>query len=137
MDAAAGRALHYNLVTSSGNPTTDPLVTFWNGGPGCSSDGSMWTETGPYIVQADNYTLELNPYSWNTVANMLWIESPAGVGYSYSNTTSDLNTDDVRTAADALAALVIFYQKYPELVTNDLFVTGESYAGHYVPELAA
>jgi serine carboxypeptidase-like clade II len=71
------------------------------------------------------------------VANMLFIEIPAGVGYSYSNTTSDYyNTGDQRTTDDAYTFLITWLEKFPEYQDRDFFITGESYAGHYIPELA-
>jgi hypothetical protein len=73
----------------------------------------------------------------NAVANMLFIEIPAGVGYSYSNTTSDYyNTGDQRTTDDAYTFLITWLEKFPEYQDRDFFITGESYAGHYIPELA-
>uniref|UniRef100_A0A6V7QQW0 Carboxypeptidase n=1 Tax=Ananas comosus var. bracteatus TaxID=296719 RepID=A0A6V7QQW0_ANACO len=73
----------------------------------------------------------------NGVANMLFLESPAGVGYSYSNTTSDYdNTGDQRTAGDAYTFLINWLERFPEYKSRDFFITGESYGGHYVPELA-
>jgi serine carboxypeptidase-like clade 2 len=70
-------------------------------------------------------------------ANMLFLESPAGVGFSYSNTTSDYrNVGDNKTASDSYKFLVNWLEKFPEYKTRDFFITGESYAGHYVPQLA-
>jgi carboxypeptidase C (cathepsin A) len=66
---------------------------------------------------------------------MLYIESPAGVGYSL-NKNDDLSTNDVQQSLDALAALLDFYSKFPEFLTNELFISGESYGGIYVPYLA-
>lgn len=77
-----------------------------------------------------NYTI------WNAEANILFLESPAGVGFSYSNTSSDYVTGDKRTAADTYTFLVNWLERYPEYITRDFFITGESYAGHYVPQLA-
>ncbi|MFS7914546.1 putative carboxypeptidase D [Helianthus anomalus] len=58
--------------------------------PGCSSVGYGAThEIGPFIVGTDGNDLQVNPYSWNREANMLFLETPVGVGFSYSNTTSD------------------------------------------------
>lgn len=73
----------------------------------------------------------------NAVANVMFLESPVGVGFSYSNTSSDYTTDDKKTAADAYTFLVNWLERFPEYKTRDFFITGESYAGHYVPQLAA
>lgn len=59
-------------------------------GPGCSSlGGGFMSELGPFYPKKDGRSLQDNPYAWNSLANMLWLESPAFVGFSYSNTTSD------------------------------------------------
>ena len=71
------------------------------------------------------------------VANMLFLESPAGVGFSYSNTTSDYNnTGDSSTATDAYNFLINWLERFPEYKSRDFFITGESYGGHYIPQLA-
>ena len=67
---------------------------------------------------------------------MLFLESPAGVGFSYSNTTSDYVTGDTKTAADAYTFIINWLERFPEYQTRDFFITGESYAGHYIPQLA-
>ncbi|KAL5995234.1 hypothetical protein ACLOJK_025292 [Asimina triloba] len=73
----------------------------------------------------------------NGAANVLFLESPAGVGYSYSNRTSDYNlSGDKKTAEDAYVFLVNWLERFPEYKTRDFYITGESYAGHYVPQLA-
>jgi serine carboxypeptidase-like clade 2 len=72
------------------------------------------------------------------VANVLFLESPAGVGFSYSNTTSDYDkSGDKRTAQDAYVFLINWLERFPEYKTRDFYITGESYAGHYVPQLAS
>lgn len=71
------------------------------------------------------------------VANMLFLESPAGVGFSYSNTTSDYDhAGDKNTADDAYIFIVNWLERFPQYKTRDFYITGESYAGHYVPQLA-
>ncbi|TVU46792.1 hypothetical protein EJB05_06355, partial [Eragrostis curvula] len=138
VDAKAGRALFYYFVEAPQDPLNKPLVLWLNGGPGCSSFGSgAMLELGPFSVRSDNKTLYKKRHAWNRVANMLFIEIPAGVGYSYSNTTSDYyNTGDQRTTDDAYTFLVNWLKKFPEYLDRDFFITGESYAGHYIPELA-
>lgn len=71
------------------------------------------------------------------VANVLFLESPAGVGFSYSNTTSDYAlSGDRRTAEDAYVFLVNWLERFPEHKNREFYLAGESYAGHYVPQLA-
>ncbi|KAM7480946.1 hypothetical protein LguiB_005529 [Lonicera macranthoides] len=70
-------------------------------------------------------------------ANIIFLESPAGVGFSYSNTTSDYKfSGDNRTAQDSYTFLINWLERFPEYKTRDFYITGESYAGHYVPQLA-
>ncbi|KAK2442737.1 serine carboxypeptidase [Trifolium repens] len=134
-----GRELFYYFVESPYNPLTKPLVLWLNGGPGCSSLGyGAFEELGPFRINSDGKTLYRNQYAWNEVANVLFLESPAGVGFSYSNTTSDYDkSGDKRTAQDAYVFLINWLERFPEYKTRDFYITGESYAGHYVPQLAS
>lgn len=129
VDVSHGRNLFYWFAESQKSPTSDPLVLWLNGGPGCSSLGGMFTENGPFVVQNDSSTVKLSPTSWNLVANMLWIEAPAGVGFSYSDDRSDYNTGDLQTAKDNLQAILRFFQKYPNFADREFYIAGESYAG--------
>ncbi|KAJ1396950.1 Serine carboxypeptidase, serine active site [Sesbania bispinosa] len=138
VDAKAGRTLFYYFVESPHNSSTKPLVLWLNGGPGCSSLGyGAMQELGPFRVNSDGRTLYRNEYAWNNVANVIFLESPAGVGFSYSNTPSDYSkTGDNSTAMDSYTFLLNWLQRFPHYKTRDFFITGESYAGHYVPQLA-
>eukprot|EP00936_MAST-01D_sp_MAST-1D-sp1_P000664 g664.t1 len=129
--------LHYWLVLSEGNPATDPVTLWLNGGPGCSSlDGYLY-EQGPFHAdEADPTHLYYNNYTWAKKSSMLYLEAPAGVGFSYSDNWRDYATNDTDTADTSRQALVQFFEKYPELSKNDFYITGESYAGVYVPTLA-
>eukprot|EP01039_Chlorochromonas_danica_P000975 gene975-1059_t len=135
LNVASGSHLHYWLVQSESDPANDPLVIWFNGGPGCSSLGGFVYEHGPFEVTTDGSTLSLRPYRWNRVVNMLYIEAPVGVGFSY-NDNNDYKLNDDRTAEENLEAVEAFYALYPEFKKNDFFITGESYAGVYVPTLA-
>nr|GLL23215.1 serine carboxypeptidase-like 27 [Ipomoea trifida] len=133
VDAKAGRALFYWLIESpSPGGGSKPLVLWLNGGPGCSSVGyGASEEVGPFRVLPDGQTLTLTPYAWNKEANLLFLDSPAGVGFSYSNTSSDLITGDQRTVKDAYIFL-----KRPQYNQRPFYIAGESYAGHYIPQLS-
>ncbi|CAD6241944.1 unnamed protein product [Miscanthus lutarioriparius] len=133
-----GRALFYWLTEAVGDAATKPLVLWLNGGPGCSSVAyGASEEIGPFRIKPNGTGLFLNKYSWNREANLLFLESPAGVGFSYTNTTSDLKTTgDERTAQDALQFLISWMSRFPWYRHRDFYIAGESYAGHYVPQLA-
>jgi cathepsin A (carboxypeptidase C) len=73
----------YWLFESRSNPSTDPLIMWLTGGPGCSSQLALLSENGPCSVTADGMSTVNNPFSWNTNANIMWVDQPAGVGYSY------------------------------------------------------
>ncbi|XP_031476766.1 serine carboxypeptidase-like 45 [Nymphaea colorata] len=130
------RALFYYFIEAETEPSSKPLVIWFNGGPGCSSVGvGAFTENGPFRPSGN--ILVRNAYSWNTEANMLYVETPAGVGFSYSRNISDYrDMNDERTARENLAFLRRWLVKFPEYKNRDLFITGESYAGHYIPQLA-
>uniref|UniRef100_A0A803L1G5 Serine carboxypeptidase-like 45 n=1 Tax=Chenopodium quinoa TaxID=63459 RepID=A0A803L1G5_CHEQI len=99
------KALFYYFVEAEIDPLTKPLVLWLNGGPGCSSLGvGAFSENGPFRPTGNR--LVTNQYSWNKEANMLYLETPAGVGFSYSTNLS-------------------FYQTANDHIT-----------GHYVPQLA-
>ena len=129
------KMLHYVFLESQNAPSTDPLVVWFNGGPGCSSMLGLTQEHGPYVMESGTDYFHPNEYSWNKFANMLYIESPAGVGFSYCNSTEDCTFDDNSSADDNLQALLEWFKSYSEYLTNDLYISGESYAGIYVPYL--
>ncbi|KAJ4881550.1 Serine carboxypeptidase-like 44 [Raphanus sativus] len=137
VDVKAGRSLFYYFVEAEKQPHTKPLTLWLNGGPGCSSiGGGAFTELGPFYPTGDGRGLRRNSKSWNKASNLLFVDSPAGVGWSYSNTTSDYTTGDKSTAKDMLVFLFRWLEKFPEFRTRNLFLAGESYAGHYIPQLA-
>lgn len=128
--------LHYWFVESeSETSASDPVVLWFNGGPGCSSLDGFFYEHGPFEIESDYSTLSLRPYRWNSMVNMLYIEAPVGVGFSYSS-NEDYRLNDDRTASENLAAVEAFYSMFPEYKSNKFYITGESYGGIYVPTLA-
>ncbi|XP_010526302.1 PREDICTED: serine carboxypeptidase-like 29 [Tarenaya hassleriana] len=133
-----GRALFYWFFEAVEDPDSKPLVLWLNGGPGCSSIAfGLAEEIGPFHIKPDGKTLYLNPYSWNQVANVLFLDAPVGVGYSYSNTSSDLLTNgDKRTAQDSLKFLLKWLERFPKYKGREFYIAGESYGGHYVPQLS-
>ena len=127
-----GSNLFYWYHEAVKDPKERPLVLWLNGGPGCSSLGGMFTELGPFVVGADG-NVTLNPYAWNSRVNLLFLEQPAGVGFSYPNAPAN----DTVTAQETYEALVAFLRLHKELRGRKFYVMGESYGGHYVPNTAA
>jgi len=129
--------LHYWFVESQSSPRDSPLVVWMNGGPGCSSMDGLLNELGPFRVSVSmaNGSLEVveNDFSWNTFANVLFLEAPACVGFSYSTESCDASDDS--TSKRNYNALLDFLKKFPAMARNELYITGESYAGVYVPTL--
>nr|CAB3484153.1 unnamed protein product [Digitaria exilis] len=142
VDEASDRSLFYYLALSERDPAADPVVLWLNGGPGCSSFDGFVYENGPFIFEPGSSPggslprLQLNPYSWSKVSNIMYLDSPAGVGMSYSLNKSDYTTGDLKTAADAHKFLLKWFELYPELQSNPFYISGESYAGVYIPTLA-
>jgi len=136
LDAGRGRHLFYWFVQSENDPSNDPVMLWLNGGPGCSSLGGNLMELGPFRINNKNPgQLEMNQHRWNLKANVLFLEAPAGVGYSYQD-NGQLNTDDNDTAQGNLNALKSFFNKFPQFKQNPFFIAGESYAGIFIPTLA-
>ncbi|KAF0717235.1 Aste57867_2421 [Aphanomyces stellatus] len=128
-----GQTMFYWFVESEQNPSTDPLVLWLNGGPGCSSLTGFFTELGPFVVQSD-LSVKRNPYAWNRKANMLFLESPSGVGFSQPKLDPSEYNDNF-TSARMLDFLRQFFLAYPTYQNRPLYIAGESYAGMYIPHL--
>jgi len=121
--------------SDNGNVADDeiPLILWLTGGPGCSSTLALLTENGPCSVNDDGTSTSVNPNSWTEVAHMIWLDQPAGVGYS-AGTQNDYNEEMI--SEDAYYFLQGFFEMHPEYSTNPLFVVGESFGGHYAPAIA-
>ncbi|KAI6243482.1 Carboxypeptidase [Aphelenchoides fujianensis] len=131
--------MHYMLTTSRSNKTTDPVVFWFNGGPGCSSFTGSFQELGPMYVDANGSAIFENVYSWNSIANVVYLESPIGVGFSYDTTNVNYKqASDDETALQNYGAIADFFMRaQTQFKDRDFFLAGESYAGIYIPTLAA
>ncbi|XP_063232384.1 venom serine carboxypeptidase-like [Bacillus rossius redtenbacheri] len=112
-----------------------PVLLWLQGGPGASSMYSLFEETGPFSVSADGAALDRNPYSWHKNHSVVYIDSPVGTGFSYTRNSSGYATNEVEVGRNLYNALLQFFTMFPELQKNDFFITGESYAGKYIPAL--
>jgi len=120
------------LLESRSAPSTDPLVVWLTGGPGCSSQLALLTENGPcWANEYGNGTIP-NEFSWTNKANVIWVDQPAGAGFSSG--IWDYGENGV--AEDFYDFLQEFYIQLPQYKSHDLYITGESYAGHYIPAIS-
>ncbi|RAL43383.1 hypothetical protein DM860_012524 [Cuscuta australis] len=142
IDETTGKKLFYYFVESQRRPSEDPVVLWLNGGPGCSSFDGFVYEHGPFNFELGKTgdslpILHINPYSWSKVTNIIYLDSPSGVGLSYSGNETDYITGDLKTASDSHTFLLKWFELYKEFLPNPFYIAGESYAGVYVPTLAS
>lgn len=125
--------LFYWFFESRNDPKNDPVILWLNGGPGCSSLTGLFMELGPSSVGEDG-KLIYNPSSWNANASVIFLDQPVNVGYSYSG-GSVRNT--VAAGKDVYALLTLFFKQFPQYAKQPFHISGESYAGHYIPVFAS
>ena len=128
-----GNELFYIFTPAQNDNISAPLVLWLNGGPGCSSLTGFFTEIGPVTSDLYSGNFTVNEYAWNKEVNIIYIENPAGVGFT-KNVTSDW--DEEKTRKGLLEALKKFFEMFPDYISNDFYIAGESYAGVYIPNLA-
>lgn len=114
-------------------PENNKRTTFWlNGGPGCSSMDGALLESGPFRVNKDR-EIVYNKGSWHKLTDMVFVDQPAGTGFSY---TDEYRHDLDQIAQDFLVFLKKYFEIFPEDLQNDIYLSGESYAGQYIPYIA-
>ncbi|KAM0226866.1 hypothetical protein ACHAPO_012020 [Fusarium lateritium] len=117
----------------STNPDAGEEVLIWlNGGPGCSSLSGLLTENGPFLWQQGTLAPVANSYSWTNLTNVIWIEQPVGVGYSQGKPNI---TNEVELGLQFIGFWRNFIDTF-DLKGATTYITGESYAGYYVPYIA-
>ncbi|XP_040363474.1 serine carboxypeptidase-like 18 isoform X3 [Rosa chinensis] len=133
--------LFYYFVESERSPENDPLLIWLTGGPRCSSFYGLIYEIGPLSFKLTNLTtdpltLVLNPNSWNKVANIIFLDAPAGTGYSYSTTSHGLISSDTLHSTRICEFLQKWLTTHQKFLANPLYVAGDSYSGKIVPIIA-
>ena len=126
------RELFFIFQPKIGDPS-DELIIWLNGGPGCSSLEGFFQENGRYVWHAGTQAVVENPYTWVNTGNLLWVEQPVGTGYTVGTPTA---TSEEQIAKDFVGFLDNF-QKTFGITKFKIYVTGESYAGRYVPYISA
>ncbi|KAI0634125.1 alpha/beta-hydrolase [Trametes polyzona] len=119
------------LTAPAGANNTEPWILWLQGGPGSSGMLGLSTENGPIHVLS-NGSWVFNPFSWNTLADTIWIDQPVGTGFSTSDTKGYVPDED-QMAEDFLGFLSNLVKVFPSLATRPLYLIGESYSGTYIP----
>lgn len=131
----SGAKQYFYWAFAARSPAADgntPTLLWMTGGPGCSSSTALFGENGPCKPnQAGTDTIN-NTYSWNNYANIIYIDQPAGVGFSKGKMDDH---DETGVANDMYQFLQAFFKDHPDWNTR-FFTFGESYGGHYVPATA-
>eukprot|EP01017_Pseudomicrothorax_dubius_P049546 TRINITY_DN9227_c0_g1_i1.p1 TRINITY_DN9227_c0_g1~~TRINITY_DN9227_c0_g1_i1.p1 ORF type:complete len:668 (-),score=121.00 TRINITY_DN9227_c0_g1_i1:71-2074(-) len=135
------KSLFYMYFQSDQAPESKPLVVWLQGGPGSSSMLGLFVLNGPIRIQytaSKDFRLYRPKNSWLEVANLLYIDQPAGTGFSFATTDDAYVKNEEQVADDLYVALQEFIKKGINTNTNGKwFFAGESYAGKYVPALTS
>ena len=127
--------MFYFLFQSRSDSANDPVVLWMTGGPGCSSELAVFYEQGPYKINKD-MTLTETEWGWDKFHTMIFVDQPINTGFSYSTDAEDRVYDEETVGNDMLDFIYELFSAHPELAGRPFFVTGESYAGHYVPAVS-
>lgn len=126
--------LYFWFYPSNNPSATDEILIWLNGGPGCSSLEGILQENGPFIWQYGTYRPVQNPYTWNNLTNVVWVEQPAGTGFSQKKSTPAA-TNEIEVAEQFLGFWKNFIDTFG-LHNRKVYIAGESYAGYYVPYIS-
>ncbi|KAG8080579.1 hypothetical protein GUJ93_ZPchr0007g5822 [Zizania palustris] len=126
----------FYLFFESRGSKDDPVVIWLTGGPGCSSELALFYENGPFHI-ADNMSLVWNDFGWDQESNLIYVDQPTGTGFSYSSDSRDIRHNEANISNDLYDFLQAFFIEHPTFAKNDFYITGESYAGHYIPAFAS
>ncbi|KAM0402587.1 hypothetical protein ACHAPZ_005526 [Fusarium culmorum] len=130
--------LFFWYFESKNAPATDPLVLWLTGGPGGSSMLGLLQELGPCLINEHGNGTVHNPYGWNANANYIFVDQPAGVGFSYLDKDEPIPGNSF-VAADSMHKFMQLFttEVFPDLANRPFHISGESYGGHYIPILGA
>lgn len=124
--------LFFWFFPAAHNYSEVPVILWLQGGPGSTSMFGLFNEHGPLKLEKGKITIRNE--SWTSTHSVLYIDNPVGTGFSF--TTGGYAKNQTKVGEDLYQALKQFFLLFPELQKNDFFVTGESYAGKYVPAVS-
>ncbi|KAF7785226.1 hypothetical protein Agabi119p4_1391 [Agaricus bisporus var. burnettii] len=129
------RHLFFYFFESRNDPDTDDVIFWTNGGPGGSSAIGLFFENGPCRI-IDEDGPKFHPESWNTNANIFFVDQPVGTGFSYAGFGETVYTSE-DAAVDVAAFVSIFFDNFSQFKGRSFHMAGESYGGRYLPLFAS
>lgn len=126
--------LYFWFFPARETPADAPVLVWLQGGPGGSSLFGLFAEHGPFNVNERGH-LKPRDYAWTQNHNVIYIDNPVGTGFSFTEADEGYAKNQTDVGRDLYSAVKQFFQLFPELQNNDFYVSGESYAGKYVPAL--
>ncbi|XP_020582937.1 serine carboxypeptidase-like 2 isoform X2 [Phalaenopsis equestris] len=141
VDEVSGVELFYYFIESERNASEDPVLLWLSGGPGCSSFTALFFEIGPVKFRIAAYdgtvpTLYQNPYSWTKVSSIIFVDYPAGAGFSSPPVSQNYKTGDASCSNQVYVFLKKWLVEHPRFHSNDFYVAGDSQGGMIVPIVA-
>lgn len=131
LNVSTFRHLHYVFVESQRNATTDTLIIWFAGGQGFSTMPDLFFGLGPFSMDH-----QVNAHSLTNESSVLYIDNPAGTGYSYAGRDIDYYQTDLQASIDAMTFIKLFFEHWPDMKQRPVFIAGHSYGGVYAPYLA-
>ncbi|KAJ6640942.1 Vitellogenic carboxypeptidase [Pseudolycoriella hygida] len=126
--------LFFWYFPAKNNAANAPVVLWLQGGPGGSSLYGLFMENGPVFVNQYG-RLEKRKVSWHEDHHMVYIDNPVGAGFSFTENANGYAKNQNDIATNLFSAVRQFFQVFPEIKNNRFYITGESYAGKYLPTL--
>ncbi|CAB4387289.1 unnamed protein product [Rhizophagus irregularis] len=135
IDGKTNSNVFFWLIHNRHIPNIPKFVIWLNGGPGCSSMDGLFLENGPWRMNHDQ-TLRLTDGSWDEYANVLYVDFPVGTGFSFANSNSyPKNMTEI--VSHFLLFIDNFFDTFPEYSKDHLYISGESFAGTFIPYMAS
>ncbi|KAF2733640.1 carboxypeptidase Y precursor [Polyplosphaeria fusca] len=133
-----GKHVFFWYFESQNSPSEDPLLLWLTGGPGGSGGIGLFQENGPCLINEHGNGTVYNEYGWSKNANIIYVDQPVSVGFSYLDEGVPIPDTSFTAAEDMHHFLqMLTHDVFPELENREFHITGESYGGHYVPTLGA
>lgn len=127
-----GEKIFYWLFKARDLNQNAPLIITLPGGPGCSGMEYALEQNGPFRIDiSTNKSLKSNPYSYNNIADVLFVDQPLGTGFSYAFNLNDIPDNIEKAAEDFLNFFQGFSSRYPDYQGRDIYLLGQAFGGHW------